>query len=97
LHVLCATPDNDASAGPAKKTRIEPLPKVDHSTIMYAPFQKKFYTEHADIANMSVQEVAAYRGNILFCCDTVPSILVRMDAIAMFGVIFCDVWSCSSL
>ena len=49
------------------KTRIEPLPAVDHSTITYSPFRKAFYSEHRDITGMSAQEVDQYRGKTLQC------------------------------
>eukprot|EP01032_Pedospumella_encystans_P011057 gene11057-12890_t len=43
------------------KTRIEPLPAVDHSTIMYAPFKRQFYTQCAELSALNTAEVAAMR------------------------------------
>jgi len=44
------------------KTRIEPLPAVDHSTIMYAPFKKHFYTQSAELSGLTATEIAERRG-----------------------------------
>lgn len=37
------------------------LGKVDHNTIEYVPFRKDFYVEVPEIANMTKEEVEAYR------------------------------------
>lgn len=37
------------------------LGKVDHTVIEYVPFRKDFYVEVPEIANMTKEEVEAYR------------------------------------
>lgn len=37
------------------------LGKVDHNSIEYVPFRKDFYVEVPEIANMTKEEVEAYR------------------------------------
>lgn len=37
------------------------LGKVDHTVIEYVPFRKDFYVEVPEIANMTKEEVDAYR------------------------------------
>lgn len=44
-----------------KKKLIEPLTAIDHSKIVYPPFQKNFYKESSDLASMTADEVSAYR------------------------------------
>jgi len=44
-----------------KKRIIEPLPPIDHSKISYVEFEKYFYQEHDDIANLSSEEVFEFR------------------------------------
>ena len=48
-------PDGDKK----EKTRIEPLPPVDHSTITYRPFKKNFYREHPEVAAMGEDELSS--------------------------------------
>ena len=43
------------------------LPKVDHATIEYAPFRKKFYIEVPEIKNMSDEQIAALRKELHVC------------------------------
>lgn len=43
------------------KKQIEPLPRVDHSSIVYQPFKKNLYRESAAIANWSADGVEDYR------------------------------------
>mmetsp|Transcript_15877 Transcript_15877/g.23910 ORF Transcript_15877/g.23910 Transcript_15877/m.23910 type:complete len:785 (-) Transcript_15877:35-2389(-) len=43
------------------KSRVEPLPPVDHASIKYIPFNKSFYHPHEEVAAMSEAEVSAYR------------------------------------
>lgn len=43
------------------KSRIEPLPSVDHSTISYPSFRKKFYSENAEMKLMTDDDVASLR------------------------------------
>ena len=40
---------------------IEPLPRVDHSTINYENFEKNFYQEHEDIAKLEAVQVDELR------------------------------------
>ncbi|CAG7731589.1 unnamed protein product [Allacma fusca] len=46
---------------PKKSKYIDPLPAVDHSTIEYKPFEKKFYEEHVDISSLDEEKVDALR------------------------------------
>eukprot|EP00002_Diphylleia_rotans_P037171 TRINITY_DN827_c0_g3_i4.p1 TRINITY_DN827_c0_g3~~TRINITY_DN827_c0_g3_i4.p1 ORF type:complete len:916 (-),score=215.95 TRINITY_DN827_c0_g3_i4:105-2852(-) len=55
-----ATTFEDIMKDLQKKKRKE-LPKVDHSTIRYAPFRKSFYIEAKEIASMTPEEVESYR------------------------------------
>lgn len=41
------------------KVRVEPLPRVDHASIAYAPFRKNIYKEHDDIKRLSADDVAS--------------------------------------
>lgn len=41
----------------AEKTKVEPLPPVDHSAIHYKHFRKVFYSEHREISSLSEDEV----------------------------------------
>ena len=43
---------------------MQPLPPVDHSTIVYLPFRKSFYRPHPDILGMSVGDVRRARDAI---------------------------------
>ena len=43
---------------------IDPLPPIDHSEIEYEPFNKNFYEEHEEIANLSQQEVNDLRNKL---------------------------------
>lgn len=45
----------------AKKTKKKELPAVDHKTIEYQPFRKKFYVEVPELARMTQAEVNSYR------------------------------------
>lgn len=40
---------------------IEPLPRIDHSMIDYAPFSKNFYHEHEEIASLPYGQVLELR------------------------------------
>lgn len=42
---------------PPKKRYIDPLPPIDHSEIVYEPFEKNFYMPHEDIVNLSPEKV----------------------------------------
>ena len=44
-----------------KKTRKKEVPTVDHKKIEYAPFRKDFYREVPELAEMTPEEVSAYR------------------------------------
>jgi len=50
----------ETAAGLAIKQKKE-LAKVDHSTVVYKPFRKNFYTEVPEIAKMAQDEVDAYK------------------------------------
>lgn len=56
---------NGTSAPADTKTRVEPLPAVDHSAIMYAPFRKTFYTPCAELSGLGSAEVAKIRGEYI--------------------------------
>lgn len=76
---------NGTAAAPDGKTRIEPLPAVDHSTIAYHPFRKSFYVEHKEVAAMSAQEVEALRGmHTMFNLLRRYTCLVCCNACCMF-------------
>lgn len=49
---------------PPRKREIDPLPAIDHSEIEYKPFEKNFYTEHEDIANLSRSQVEELRNRL---------------------------------
>jgi len=54
--------DSDGIPVPSnKKTKIEPLPPIDHSTINYAPFTKAFYKECKEIADIGEVDITKYR------------------------------------
>ena len=55
--------DDDDEGGGVVRARAKKreLPKVDHATIEYAPFRKKFYIEVPEIKNMSDEQIAALR------------------------------------
>lgn len=42
---------------PPKKKEIDPLPPIDHSEILYEPFEKNFYNEHEEIASLEKEQV----------------------------------------
>ena len=42
---------------PVKSKYIDPLPPIDHSKIVYKPFEKNFYVEHTDITGLSPIQV----------------------------------------
>ena len=46
---------------PEKSKIIEPLPRVDHSTIEYESFEKNFYNEHDEIKALDVTKVEELR------------------------------------
>ncbi|GAM28709.1 hypothetical protein SAMD00019534_118850 [Acytostelium subglobosum LB1] len=46
---------------PNRKKFIEPLPPLDHSKIVYGEFEKCFYEEDSDIADLSTERVFALR------------------------------------
>ncbi|XP_017081175.1 ATP-dependent RNA helicase DDX42 [Drosophila eugracilis] len=46
---------------PPKKKDIDPLPPIYHSEIEYEPFEKNFYTQHDDIANLDEDQVRELR------------------------------------
>lgn len=48
-----------------KKTKIEPLPPIDHSKITYPTFRKNFYTESTTIASKSPAEVKQIRHELM--------------------------------
>lgn len=50
-----------ASGTTPVKREIEPLPRVNHAEIEYPDIEKYFYEEHADIAALSPDQVAAIR------------------------------------
>lgn len=47
-----------------EKTKVEPLPAVDHSKIDYPPFRKSFYTEHKEILTLSEDDVSSIRESL---------------------------------
>lgn len=49
---------------PPRKRDIDPLPPVDHSEIVYPPFEKNFYTPHEDINNLSRSQVEDLRNHL---------------------------------
>lgn len=53
----------DAMANINSKGRKD-LVKIDHSSIQYVPFRKDFYVEVPEIANMTKEEIDAYRADM---------------------------------
>jgi ATP-dependent RNA helicase DDX42 len=53
--------DDEGNVIKKEKTRVEPLPPVDHSKIQYHSFRKCFYREHRDISSMSDADVQSLR------------------------------------
>ncbi|CAO3622193.1 unnamed protein product [Cunninghamella blakesleeana] len=53
--------DMENNSGMMMKKDIEPLARVDHSTIDYPEIEKYFYEEHSDIASMTVEQTQAIR------------------------------------
>jgi ATP-dependent RNA helicase DDX46/PRP5 len=53
--------EDRALAARAKKKE---LPKIDHSTVEYAPFRKNFYVEVPEISNMSEEQVEELRKSL---------------------------------
>ncbi|XP_059052282.1 ATP-dependent RNA helicase DDX42 [Achroia grisella] len=49
---------------PAKKKYIDPLPPIDHSEIVYEPFEKNFYTPHEDIEKLTPEQVEELKKNL---------------------------------
>uniref|UniRef100_A0A914USU1 RNA helicase n=1 Tax=Plectus sambesii TaxID=2011161 RepID=A0A914USU1_9BILA len=45
--------DEDGNVIWTWKKVIDPLPSVDHATIDYAPFERRFYAEHSDISALN--------------------------------------------
>lgn len=54
-------PITETSKKDGDKSRIEPLPSVDHSTISYRPFKKRFYSESAETKSMTDDDIASLR------------------------------------
>lgn len=46
------------------KTKIEPLPAIDHKSITYRPFKKCVYSEHTDVSSMSDADVSSLRRSL---------------------------------
>ena len=59
LHTVMG--EKDILALAQSKTKKKELTMVDHSTAHYEPFKKKFYIETPEIAEMTNEEVQAYR------------------------------------
>ncbi|XP_028172660.1 ATP-dependent RNA helicase DDX42 [Ostrinia furnacalis] len=49
---------------PPKKRFIDPLPPIDHSEIVYEPFEKNFYTPHEDIEKLTPEQVEELKKNL---------------------------------
>lgn len=49
---------------PAKKKYIDPLPPIDHSEILYEPFEKNFYTPHEEIEALEPHQVEELKKNL---------------------------------
>lgn len=60
LSTLHASPD-DILAMASKARKKKDIPTVNHSKIEYKPFRKNFYSEPAELAEMTEDEVAALR------------------------------------
>ncbi|KAF2264514.1 P-loop containing nucleoside triphosphate hydrolase protein [Lojkania enalia] len=56
-----AVENEDLLAFAASKKKKKDVPVIDHSRVAYEPFRKKFYTEPADIAALTPEEVADLR------------------------------------
>ena len=53
--------DSDGNAIVPNEKEVPTLLALDHSTIRYEPFEKKFYSQHPDVDRLSQDEVAAFR------------------------------------
>ena len=49
---------------PTKSKHIDPLPRIDHSTVEYLPFEKIFYVEPEDIKNLEADQVDELRNKL---------------------------------
>lgn len=49
---------------PVVKKIIDPLPAIDHSTIVYESFEKNFYTPHEEIAGLAKDKVVELRNTL---------------------------------
>ncbi|XP_043910892.1 ATP-dependent RNA helicase DDX42 [Protopterus annectens] len=56
--------DSDGNPIAVIKKIIDPLPPIDHSEIEYSPFEKNFYIEHDEIANLTAQQVHELRAKL---------------------------------
>mmetsp|Transcript_11294 Transcript_11294/g.30775 ORF Transcript_11294/g.30775 Transcript_11294/m.30775 type:complete len:665 (-) Transcript_11294:25-2019(-) len=56
-----AASDGEDENADRRTKPIEPLPRVDHSQIDYAPVQKDFYKPHPEISSLSADKVADLR------------------------------------
>jgi len=54
----------ESDDGGKVKTRVEPLPQIDHSKQAYAPFRKSFYTASAEVSSWDEATVASICDNL---------------------------------
>lgn len=64
------------------------LGKVDHNSIEYVPFRKDFYVEVPEIANMTKEEVEAYRSVSDWFCTSVTFILFSFPQGVLYNLYF---------
>ena len=53
--------DDDLDIALASKKKKKEIPSIDHSKFKYEPFEKSFYVEPSDLADMSTEELADLR------------------------------------
>jgi ATP-dependent RNA helicase DDX42 len=59
--VAQAIDDVKSEGRTAQRTNVEPLPRIDHSTISYRPFKRNFYDENPELFVLEDSEVSNIR------------------------------------
>lgn len=63
-EVEVLTDQFDEEGKPLRKAKIEPLPAIDHSQIVYPSFKKCFYKETTSLQQMSAEDYLAYHDSL---------------------------------
>jgi ATP-dependent RNA helicase DDX42 len=53
--------ENGDPIGKKRSRHIDPLPSIDHTQVIYQPFEKNFYEEHKEIEKLTADEVFELR------------------------------------